>query len=127
MLWKPLHLWLLGFFYSRLCFCLVAPRIPVPTDASGYYLMGMSKISVSLPTEIVSDLDYLAVRTGVSRSALIGQLLQESVPEVRRILELVPPNPTPAEMLRMRGQSEDLIRERLQSLKGMTDDLFTSK
>jgi len=86
--------------------------------------MAMSKISVSLPSEVVADLDYLAARMGVSRSALIGQLLGESVSEVRRILELVPPNPTPAEMLRMRGQSEDAIRQRLQSLKGMTDDLF---
>lgn len=85
----------------------------------------MSKISVSLPSEIVDDLDYLSSRIGVSRSALIGQLMSESVPEVRRLLELVPPNPTPAELLRMRGQSEDAIRQRLQSLKGMTDDLFT--
>lgn len=84
----------------------------------------MSKISVSLPSEIVDDLDYLSSRIGVSRSALIGQLMSESVPEVRRLLELVPPNPTPAELLRMRGQSEDAIRQRLQSLKGMTDDLF---
>jgi len=86
--------------------------------------MAMSKISVSLPSEIVDDLDYLSSRIGVSRSALIGQLMSESVPEVRRLLELVPPNPTPAELLRMRGQSEDAIRQRLQSLKGMTDDLF---
>lgn len=85
----------------------------------------MSKISVSLPSEIVDDLDYLSSRIGVSRSALIGQLMSESVPEVRRLLELVPPNPTPAELLRMRGQSEDAIRQRLQSLKGMTNDLFT--
>lgn len=87
--------------------------------------MAMSKISVSLPSGIVDDLDYLASRLGVSRSALIGQLMSESVPEVRRLLELVPPNPTPAELLRMRGQSEDAIRQRLQSLKGMTDDLFS--
>lgn len=87
--------------------------------------MAMSKISVSLPAQLVEDLDYLAERTGVSRSALIGELLTEAASEVRKILELVPPNPTPAEMLRMRGQSEDAVRQRLQSLKGMTDDLFS--
>ena len=89
--------------------------------------MATSKISVSLPAELVSDLDYLASRTGVSRSALIGGLLREAASEVRKILELIPPNPTPAEMLRMRGQSEEAIRARLESLKGMTDDLFSSK
>lgn len=87
--------------------------------------MAMSKISVSLPSQLVEDLDYLAARTGVSRSALIGQLLSEAASEVRKILELVPPNPSPAEMLRMRGQSEEVIRTRLESLKGMTDDLFS--
>jgi Arc/MetJ-type ribon-helix-helix transcriptional regulator len=89
--------------------------------------MAMSKISVSLPTQLVDDLDYLASRTSVSRSALIGGLLAEAASEVRKILELVPPNPTPAEMLRMRGQSEEAIRSRLESIKGMTDDLFSSK
>lgn len=89
--------------------------------------MATSKISVSLPAELVSDLDYLASRTGVSRSALISGLLLEAASEVRKILELIPPNPTPAEMLRMRGQSEEAIRARLESLKGMTDDLFSSK
>ena len=89
--------------------------------------MATSKISVSLPAELVSDLDYLASRTGVSRSALISGLLLEAASEVRKILELIPPNPTPAEMLRMRGQSEEAIRARLESLKGMTDDLFSPK
>lgn len=87
--------------------------------------MAMSKISVSLPAQLVEDLDYLASRTGVSRSALIGELLSEAAGEVRKILELVPPNPSPAEMLRMRGQSEEAIRSRLESIKGMTDDLFS--
>lgn len=87
----------------------------------------MSKISVSLPSTLVDDLDYLAGRTGVSRSALIGQLLSEAASEVRKILELVPPNPTPAEMLRMRGASEESIRRRLESVKGMTDDLLSPK
>lgn len=87
--------------------------------------MAMSKISVSLPPSLIEDLDYLAGRTGVSRSALIAGLLTEAATEVRKILELVPPNPTPAEMLRMRGQSEEAIRTRLETLKGMTDDLFS--
>lgn len=89
--------------------------------------MATSKISVSLPTALVEDLDFLATRTGVSRSALISGLLSEAASEVRKILELIPPNPTPSEMLRMRGQSEEAIRTRLESLKGMTDDLFSSK
>lgn len=86
-----------------------------------------SKISVSLPTGLVDDLDYLSARLGVSRSALLAQCMAEAVPAMRKMLEAIPPAPTPADLLRMRGQSEEVIRQRLQSLKGMTDDLFTDK
>ena len=84
-----------------------------------------SKISVSLPPELVADLDYLSGRMGVSRSALIAEFMSEAAAETRRLLELVPPNPTPADVLRMRGQSEEVIRARIDSLKGMIDDLFS--
>jgi len=86
-----------------------------------------SKISVSLPGDVVADLDYLATRLGVSRSALISEFMGEAVSDMRRILEVIPPNPTPADLLRMRGQSEELVRQRVESLKGMSDDLFTRK
>lgn len=86
-----------------------------------------SKISVSLPAGLVADLDYLGGRLGVSRSALISELLSEAVAEMRRITELVPPNPTPAELLRMRGESEAMVRQRIDALKGMTDDLFADR
>ena len=84
-----------------------------------------SKISVSLPPELVANLDYLSGRMGVSRSALITEFLSEAAAETRRLLELVPPSPTPADVLRMRGQSEEAIRARIDSLKGMVDDLFS--
>lgn len=84
-----------------------------------------SKISVSLPPSLVDDLDYLSGRLGVSRSALLAQFMAEAVPEMRRMLEAIPPAPTPADLLRMRGQSEELIRQRIEGLKGMTDDLFS--
>jgi hypothetical protein len=84
-----------------------------------------TKISVSLSAELVDDLDYLSARMGVSRSAVISEMLSEAASEARRLLAMVPPNPTPADVLRMRGQSEEAIRARLESIKGMTDDLFS--
>lgn len=88
-------------------------------------MSNITKISVSLPTPLVADLDYLSKRMGVSRSALIGELMTDAAAEMRRLLQLVPPNPTPSDVLRMRGQSEDVIRQRLSSLQGMTNDLFS--
>ncbi len=85
----------------------------------------LRKISVSLPAELVVNLDYLAARTGTSRSAIISEFLGDAVEQTRKLFELVPPNPTPAEIVRMRGQSEEVVRDRLASLQGLADDLFS--
>lgn len=88
-------------------------------------MANLRKISVSLPAELVVNLDYLAARTGTSRSAIISEFLGDAVEQTRKLFELVPPNPTPAEIVRMRGQSEDVVRGRLASLQGLADDLFS--
>lgn len=83
------------------------------------------KISVSLSGSLVDDLDYISARMGVSRSAIISEFMADALSETRRVFELVPPNPTPADVVRMRGESEEVIRQRLASLQGIADDLFT--
>lgn len=85
----------------------------------------MAKIAMSLPPALVEDLDYLTGRLGVSRSALAAELLTDAVAEMRRVISLIPPNPTPLELLRMRGESEAFVRERIASATKLTDDLFS--
>lgn len=89
--------------------------------------MKRQKVSLALDAALVADLDYIAERTRVSRSALVSELLADCVGDVRRLLEMVPESPTPADLIRFRGESVDLVRSRLESLKGITDDLFTRK
>lgn len=83
------------------------------------------KISVSLSGSLVDDLDYISARMGVSRSAIISEFMADALSDARRVFELVPPNPTPADVVRMRGESEEVIRQRLASLQGIADDLFS--
>lgn len=83
------------------------------------------KISVSLPDGLVADLDYISGRMGVSRSAIIAEFMTEALAETRKLFELVPPNPTPADVVRMRGESADVIRQRLSSLQGIANDLLS--
>lgn len=83
------------------------------------------KISVSLASAVVDDLDFVSDRMGVSRSALMSQFLGEALSETRKVLELIPKGPTPAEIIRMRGESEDKVRARMANLQGMVDDLFS--
>lgn len=84
----------------------------------------LSKISVTLPPETLATLDQFAGRLGVSRSALISGLLDETLSTFRPFLDAVPLSPTEADKLRFRGESEEMIRQRLDSLKGLVDDLF---
>ena len=89
--------------------------------------MKRQKVSLALDSTLVAGLDYIAGRTRVSRSALVSELLTDCVGDIRRLLEMVPESPTPADLIRFRGGSVDLVRSRLESLKGATDDLFTRK
>lgn len=85
----------------------------------------LSKISITAPPELVVDLDYVAGRLGVSRSALIAQVLPEPLHTMRALLEQVPLNPTPEDVLRFRGESADLVRQKIDSLRDLGDDLFS--
>jgi hypothetical protein len=84
----------------------------------------MAKIAMSLPPAIVADLDYLSSRLGFSRSALAAELLAEPLTEMRTVIALIPPNPTPSDLLRARGASQDIIRQRLENATRLSDDLF---
>lgn len=85
----------------------------------------MKKVSMSMPDSLVSDLDYVASRLGVSRSALVSQIMCEAMPDMRKLLEMIPPSPTPADLVRYRGESEDVIKARVESLLRSQDDLFS--
>jgi len=84
----------------------------------------LKKISITAPPPLVDDLDYLAGRLGVSRSAIVSEILGVTVSDMRRIFELIPPNPTQSDVLRMRGESAELVRQRLASLQGIAHDLL---
>lgn len=87
----------------------------------------LRKISITVPPALLDDLDYVAGRLGVSRSALIAELLPQSLGIMRAMLAQVPLNPTPDDVLRFRGESAELVRQKIESLKGMSDDLFSDQ
>lgn len=85
----------------------------------------LTKISITLSPDLVDDLAYLVRRTGVSRSALISGLLGDALPPMRELLEQVPIDPTPADVVRFRGSSAAIVRERLDSVRSLADDLLS--
>lgn len=89
-------------------------------------MSNLRKITISVPPDLVGHLDYLSKRIGVSRSALISQLLDEPVASMSELIREIPENPSPEDSLRFRGSSEELIRKRLEAAKRLADDLFSS-
>ncbi len=85
----------------------------------------LSKISITIPPELLASLDYVSGRLGVSRSALIAEVLPEALEFMRSILEQVPLNPTPEDVLRFRGESAGLIKGKIDSIREMSDDLLS--
>ena len=83
------------------------------------------KISITIAPELASDLDYLSLRLGVSRSAMISELLAEPVRQFTELFQSIPENPTPVDVLRFRGDSQELVRERVEQLNALANDLFS--
>ena len=88
----------------------------------------MSRLSMSLPSSLVKDLDYVSSRMGITRSSLVTNLLSDSVPSMRVLLEGVPEDPNEIDsnvVRRLRGESGQLIEKRLSRLKEMGNDMLS--
>lgn len=86
----------------------------------------LKKISITVSPELAADLDHVAGRLGVSRSAIISGLLAAPVSDMRAMLDQLPLNPTPADVVRFRGASAEVVRDRLSNLQGIADDLLSN-
>jgi predicted DNA-binding protein len=87
----------------------------------------MVRVSFTIPPQIRENLDYLSGRLGVSKSALVSELLGTPLGDLRELFEAIPENPTEADVLRARGKSNSLIAHRLRSLRATEGDLFDER
>lgn len=79
-----------------------------------------TRISLSLPTSIVEDIKFCSERIGVSRSAFVADLLQDvaQLAVLLRSLDL----PDANESLRLRGDSAEVLRQRISDLRLKLDE-----
>ena len=81
----------------------------------------MVRVSFTLPPDIVEDLKFIARKMSVSRSSCLASLLRGPTEDLRTILDAVPDNPTPEDVLRARGVSNGVILQRLGTYMGAMD------
>ena len=82
----------------------------------------VKRITLSLPVDLADDLTYVHRRVGVSKSAFVASLLAEGVHDLRALLEQLPDEPTPEDILRFRGASAELAEDRIQHFRGQLGD-----
>jgi hypothetical protein len=87
----------------------------------------MVRMTFTVPPTIRQNLDYLSSRMGVTKSALVSELLNSPLGDLRDLMEMVPDNPTEADLLRASGKSNELIATRLRSLRSIEGDLFDDR
>jgi hypothetical protein len=85
----------------------------------------MSRVTYSLPSELVDGISYLSARVGVSRSALVGEFLSVPVHDLLLLVQDIPDNPTEQDVVRFRGRSVSLVESRVSQLRSMENDLFS--
>lgn len=92
-------------------------------------MSGFKRCSVSLPTELVDNLDFVAKRLRMSRSALLSSLLTEGLPSLVQLVSVLPEDlstVTEADARRFRGATAEALTEQVANLVrlGGQDDLF---
>lgn len=85
----------------------------------------MKRASFTLPPDLDQDLTYVSQRLGVSRSALVAEMLREGLSFLSNSLQQIPEQATETDVLRYRGESKKLVDSRLESARRMRDDLFS--
>ena len=87
--------------------------------------MACKKITISIPEETVEYLNYLSDRLRVTRSSLITEMMSEPIRDLAVLVSSVPDNPTREDLLHAKGQSIQLVEERINAARRLGDDLFS--
>lgn len=75
--------------------------------------MNVKRRTFSLDPDLDDALTYLHRRLGISKSAVVNELLTDPVRDLCVLMQEVPEQPTPDDIVRLRGRSVELVKERL--------------
>jgi predicted DNA-binding protein len=80
------------------------------------------RISMTIPLELLKDLDSLSTNLSISRSSLITEILAESIPQLKNIIDQIAPAEISSEgQPQVLQRNPDVVRSYLDSLKAVID------
>ncbi len=92
---------------------------------------GVRRVTLSLPSKVVSDLDYLSKSLGVSRSAFVSAVLEDLLPPLLPLANIVEKGVTKGDSRRYRGdfaaELQGLVGRLNSGVEELQDDLFKEK
>lgn len=87
-----------------------------------------TRITISVPDKVASDLNYVCSMLGVSRSGFMSAALSQSLPSLRSLIESLPngvQGASQGDAVRFRGAGVEALQGLINSLsEGGQDDLF---
>lgn len=88
----------------------------------------VSRITISIPTSTVSNLDFVSKSLGVSRSAFVSAFLDDLLPPLIPLVKMVEKGATEGDSRRYRGdfaeQLQGMVSRLNSDIEGLQDDLF---
>jgi predicted transcriptional regulator len=86
------------------------------------------RVTLSLPSDVVSNLDFLASSMGVSRSALASALMSDILPPLIPLVQIASQGSSEGDSRRYRGEFVTELNAMLgrltEGVEGLQDDLF---
>lgn len=79
----------------------------------------VKRLTVSLDADLVDEIDFLHRRLGVSRSAMLNEFLRQGVMAISAAYRELPESPTDRDLVRLRGRSLAIVRERIQEAEAV--------
>ena len=84
-------------------------------------MSNIARVSFTMKSDLSDKLTALSKRAGVTRSALLSDLIGPAVNDLHALVVDLPPEPTEKDIRRFSGKSIEVCEQRIAELKGAAD------
>lgn len=89
----------------------------------GFCMSSTKRISLTIPSDLLLEIDYCAGRLGITRSAFMCELTSSGINSLSTLLRSLPESPSDSSIKRFRGDSVAVIQELVRNAMSELDAL----